>query len=127
MFSDIAFTASVTPLISDTFIRIPRIKTARTKTKAKRVVNWQSKNRGRTDELQASIREWLRTFEEGFSVKDLASTLNISRQLCLYHLKKMAATSQLVMALEPCEDNGGLQFHVWANAHAAVLFLARAA
>lgn len=100
---------------------------AQTKKKAKRTVNWQSKNRGRTSSLQAEIHGWLNVINEGFSVTELAELVGISRQLMLYHLKKMAATRQLVMALEPCEGNGGLQFHVWGNGLAAAHFLARAA
>lgn len=95
--------------------------------RAKRVVNWQSKNRGRTSKLQSEIHEWLSIVGEGFSVSQLAGLMGVSRQLMLYHLKKMAATRQLVMALEPCEGNGGLQFHIWANGVAAAHFLARAA
>jgi hypothetical protein len=51
--------------------------------------------------------------EEGFTVRELAGELGMSRQLCLYHVKKMAATSQLVMILEPCLESGGLRFRVW--------------
>lgn len=101
-------------------------RTRRSRTK-KRTVNWQSANRGRTSKLQEQIHGWLNIIGEGFSVSELAGLVGISRQLCLYHLKKMAATRQLVMALEPCEGNGGLQFHVWANGVAAAHFLARVA
>lgn len=99
----------------------------RSRARQRRTPNWQSKNRGRTGALQRLIHDWLDIRGAGMVVSELAALLGISRQLCLYHLKKMAATSQLVMALEPCQGNGGLQFHIWANRTAAAYFLARAA
>lgn len=50
---------------------------------------------------------------EGLTVKEIGDMLGMSRQLALYHLKKLAASRQLVMVLEPCEQNGLLQFRVW--------------
>lgn len=50
---------------------------------------------------------------EGFTVSEIGRALGMSRQLVLYHVKKMAATAQLVMVLEPCIGNGGVQFRVW--------------
>lgn len=99
----------------------------RSRARQRRAPNWKSKNRGSTDELQHTIHDWLEIRGSGLVVSELAALLGISRQLCLYHLKKMAATSQLCMALEPCDGNGGLRFRVWANRTAAAYFLARAA
>lgn len=120
--------AAVPPtLVAEVSELIERRAKAKAKKAKKKLVDWRSKNRGRTAELQTEIHGWLDIIGEGFTVKALAELVGISRQLMLYHLKKMAATRQLVMALEPCEVNGGLQFHVWANGVAAAHFLARVA
>lgn len=79
----------------------------------KRTVNYRSPSRPSTIEKQNAILMLLARAGEGLSVSELATLLGISRQLCLYHVKKMAATSQLVMQLEPCVGNGGLQFRLW--------------
>lgn len=49
----------------------------------------------------------------GLTVRELARALGISRQLALYHVKRLAAHSMLVAQLEPCEANGRVQFRVW--------------
>ncbi len=91
---------------------IPRPRTTR-KPKAK-TVNYKSANRKGTDEKQRAIRELLAAGLP-FTVKAIGVALGISRQLALYHVKKMAATGQLTMVLEPCERNGGLQFRCWSE------------
>ena len=48
------------------------------------------------------------------TVRELGDSLGISRQLALYHVKKGVASGELVMLLQPCPNNGGLQFQVWA-------------
>ncbi len=80
--------------------------------KARRQVNYRSASTSATLAKQAVIRELLATGLP-FTVRAIGDALGISRQLALYHIKKMAATHQLVMMLEPCDLNGGLQFRVW--------------
>lgn len=66
-----------------------------------------------TLQRQASILDALMTAFDGFSVRELARELGVSRQLTLYHLKKMAAKGMIVMQLEPMARNGQVQFRVW--------------
>jgi DNA-binding transcriptional ArsR family regulator len=51
--------------------------------------------------------------EDGLTVSEIARALGMSRQLMLYHVKKLAAHGLLVMQLEPCAENGGVRFRVW--------------
>lgn len=51
--------------------------------------------------------------QEGLTVRELGKALGMSRQLALYHLKRMAALGEIVMVLEPCEENGGVRFRCW--------------
>jgi hypothetical protein len=88
----------------------PQTKTARKR--AKRSPNWRSGSTPATLKKQAAIRELLAT-GISFTVRAIGEALGMSRQLALYHIKKMAATHQLVMMLEPCDVNGGLQYRVW--------------
>lgn len=80
--------------------------------RTKRSPNWKSRSTGATLYKQALIRELLSSGLP-FTVRAIGDALGISRQLALYHVKKMAATARLVMVLEPCAVNGGLQFKVW--------------
>ena len=91
----------------------PARKSRRAGRKPKRTVNYKSRNRPGTVAKQEAITRWLRGADEGCTVSELAAVLGISRQLCLYHVKKMAAHAHLVMILEPCDGNGGLQYKVW--------------
>lgn len=75
--------------------------------------NWTSRSTSATLRKQASIQEWLSVADEGMTVTEIGQVLGISRQLALYHVKKLAAARGLVMVLEPCEGNGGLQYKVW--------------
>ncbi len=84
----------------------------RAKRKSKRGPNYRSASTPATLQKQAAIRELLAT-GIAFDVRSIGEALGISRQLALYHVKKMAATAQLVMVLEPCEVNGGLRYRVW--------------
>lgn len=84
-----------------------------TKPKTRRTVNYASKSTPKTLKLQAEALRWARAADDGWTVTEMATILGISRQLCLYHIKKMVATGQLVMVLEPCEGNGGLQYRIW--------------
>jgi DNA-binding CsgD family transcriptional regulator len=76
-------------------------------------VNYRSANTPATVKKQERIRELLSLAGEGFTITEIGRALGISRQLALYHVKKMAAQAQLVMILEPCIGNGGVQFRVW--------------
>lgn len=78
-----------------------------------RTVNYKSKSSAKTLKLQATIERWLRVADEGFTVSEMAALLGISRQLCLYHVKKLAAQARIVMMLEPCDENGGLRYKLW--------------
>jgi DNA-binding CsgD family transcriptional regulator len=80
---------------------------------------WKSASRPATTERQRAILRLLAAAPVGFSVSDVGRALGISRQLALYHVKKLAAAGELTMMLEPCEANGGLQYAVWDNAHLA--------
>ena len=111
-------------------VHFPRHSTmvpkARPAKKAKRrEVNYKSTNRKGTEEKQRLIRELLASGLP-FTVRAIGVALGISRQLALYHVKKMAATSQLVMMLEPCERNGGLQFRCWTQETLEAFYVSRA-
>lgn len=86
---------------------------ARRAPKAKRKTNWRSASTPKTIALQARIRWILEHSDDGLTVRELAAELGMSRQLCLYHVKKMAATAQCIMMLEPCLESGGLRFRCW--------------
>jgi hypothetical protein len=104
---------------------LPPRPSRRTKKAKRREVDYRSANRKGTDQKQEAIRELLAAGLP-FTVKSIGVALGISRQLALYHVKKMAATGQLVMMLEPCERNGGLQFRVWSEAALVSHFVGRA-
>jgi hypothetical protein len=88
----------------------------------RRVTKFQSVSKPATLAKQARIRAMLAGAQDGFTVKELATTLGMSRQLCLYHLKKMVADYQLTMVLEPCLVNNGLQFRIWDAVQVAIHF-----
>lgn len=78
--------------------------------------------RGRTtragDAKRARLVAWLRVAPSGLSVAELAALVGISRQLCLYHMKRLVATSRagasgVTAVLEPCARNGQTQYRVW--------------
>lgn len=69
---------------------------------------------------QQRILMWLRESTTGWTVAELGLLLGMSRQLTLYHIKKLAATGQLLAELEPCTENGGLRFRVWDRGYRAV-------
>jgi hypothetical protein len=91
----------------------PARKRSKAKAKPRRTVNYKSDSTPATLTKQAQIRELLAMAGEGLTVAEIGKALGISRQLALYHCKKMAATYQAAMILEPCMANGGLQFTVW--------------
>lgn len=83
------------------------------RTNKTRSTNYRSASTPATLKKQAAIRELLALVGEGLTVTEIGKALGISRQLALYHVKKMAATYQLTMVLEPCLGNGGLQYKCW--------------
>lgn len=95
--------------------RKPRAK----KRTPKRIVNYAGKNRASTDELHSRMFEALALFP-AISVRDLADLVGISRQLCLYHVKKMCAQDRIVAELAPCHGNGGVMFVLYTKLQRAV-------
>lgn len=92
---------------------IPLPLPGRTRTKRRRrTPNWRSSSTPATLAKQAAIRELLAT-GLSFTVAAIGDALGISRQLALYHTKKMAATKQLVMVLEAAPVGSGLRYRVW--------------
>lgn len=120
------FTDSTRHSHTDSYISdlAPKAKPTR-KSRAKKQVNYRSADRKGTLTKQASIRELLSSGIP-FSVRAVGQALGISRQLALYHVKKMAAKGELVMMLEPCERNGGLQFKVWDETALMAFYVSRA-
>jgi len=76
-------------------------------------MNWASKSTARTLDRQDVIERVLKCAKAGFTVRELAVEVGISRQLALYHVKKLVAAKRVAMLLEPCAINGQLQFRVW--------------
>lgn len=50
----------------------------------------------------------------GMTVSELGKALGMSRQLALYHLKKLVAAGRIAMVLEPCPENQKVRFRCWA-------------
>jgi DNA-binding transcriptional ArsR family regulator len=82
--------------------------------KARRQVNYRSTSTKATVAKQNKILMLLADAPKGFTVAEIGEVLGVSRQLALYHLKKMAATYQVVMQLEPCVGGGGgVRYRIW--------------
>lgn len=75
--------------------------------------NFRAGSTGATNRKQAMVREVLRLVGDGLTVSEIGKALGCSRQLALYHVKKMAAAGLVVMMLVPCAANSGVQFKVW--------------
>ena len=90
-----------------------RAKRTRKTVNGRRTVNYAARSTQATLAKQAQIAELLELAGEGLTVREIGNALGISRQLALYHVKKMAASYGCAMLLEPCNINGGLQFKVW--------------
>ena len=80
---------------------------------SRRAPNYASRSTAATLAKQERIAELLELAGEGLTVAEIGRALGMSRQLALYHVKKMAASYGCAMILEPCSSNGGLQFKVW--------------
>lgn len=79
----------------------------------KRTLNYASRSTAATLRKQEDILAYLELVGAGATISEIGGAIGISRQLALYHIKKMAATGRLVMVSEPCVENGGLQFRCW--------------
>lgn len=90
-----------------------------------RATNYRSRSTPATLQKQARIRALLEQTPGGLTVAEVGQALGISRQLALYHVKKLAAAYGLVMVLEPCLENGGLQYRCWDDVQLAVHYAHR--
>lgn len=102
-----------TPSSDSYYTQLPAAYTPKAKRRAKRTVNYRARSTSATLAKQARIAELLELAGEGLTVTEIGRALGMSRQLALYHVKKMAASYGCAMLLEPCAINGGLQFKVW--------------
>ncbi len=89
--------------------RLPR------RTKKPRV-NWTSGSTRPTIDKHLSILLALLRSRDGYTVRELASEIRISRQAALYHVKKLIAADLITAIIEPCDINGQDQFRLWDKA-----------
>ena len=87
----------------------------RARKRARRPVNYAGRNRPATDRLHARIAALLEV-HDGLTLRDIGEAMGISRQLARYHILKMVAHRRLLVILEPCEGNGGVQHRVYERA-----------
>lgn len=97
------------------------------KRKPRRIVDYKSESNPSSVAKQLEILEWLAILDEGIGITELSQLVGMSRQLCLYHVKKLAAEASLIMMLEPCKSNSGLQFRLWDETQLAHRFISRRA
>lgn len=117
--------------ISDWFLPAPtapaheapvrRRRATKGKRKAARQPNYASANRGRSSRLQDAILALL-AHHDGMTLRDIGEAVGISRQLARYHVLKLVAHKRLLVILEACEGNGGVQYRVWEHASLAATF-----
>jgi hypothetical protein len=94
----------------------PRTRKPRAAKKAKRKApNYAGRNQPKTDRLHRVIAQLLHE-SDGMTLSELGRALGMSRQLMRYHVLKMVAHRRLIVLLEPCEGNGGVQYRVWEKA-----------
>ena len=89
--------------------------------KPARQVNYRSANRGRSMRLQEAIMALL-AHHDGMTLHDIGDAVGISRQLARYHVLKLVAHRRLLVVLEACEQNGGVQYRVWEHASLAAAY-----
>jgi DNA-binding transcriptional ArsR family regulator len=94
------------------YSQVPSAYLPRERQRARRR-NYRAPSKPETLRKQERIRAILGQLHEGLTVSEVGRALGMSRQLALYHLKKMAASGAVVMVLEPCAANGGVQFRCW--------------
>lgn len=71
----------------------------------------------KTQERYWELRALLDLAGRGATIAELAGALGWSRQLVLYHLKRLASGvggGGVVLQLEPCAANGRLQYRCWS-------------
>lgn len=93
--------------------------------KAKRQPNYASANRPATERMHRVIVELLKQ-QDGMTLSELGKSMGMSRQLMRYHVLKLVAHRRVLVILEPCEGNGGVQYRVYekaAHARSAVQWL----
>lgn len=110
---------------AESFVRELAAPPARRTRRRARTVNYRSRSTAATLAKQQRIRALLESTPGGLTVAELGQALGISRQLALYHVKKLAAVYGLVMVLEPCLENGGLQYRCWDDMALAVHYARR--
>lgn len=96
-----------------------RSRPVKTKRKPRRAVNYAGRNRPATEALHARMFDAL-AHSPAITVRELGEQLGISRQLCLYHVKKMVAQDRVIAELAPCHQNGGVQFVLYTKLQRAV-------
>lgn len=94
----------------------------RPKTPRRGRANWLSRSSSKTLDFQDRVVAVLQNASKGYTMRELGSELGVSRQHALYHVKKAVAAGRIMMVLQPCEANGGLQFRVWSQAQLARRF-----
>lgn len=77
------------------------------------MTEYKSNSTETTLQRQALIRRFLRHEPNGLTVTEIADDLGLTSSLTLYHLKKMAATYQLVLVPELYKGPGGLRYRAW--------------
>lgn len=80
--------------------------------KVRRGPNYAGRNTAKTQRLHDRIEALLQV-HDGLTLREIGEGVGISRQLARYHVLKMVAHRRLVVILEPCEVNGGVQYRVW--------------
>lgn len=103
----------------------PRARRPLNKRKVRKAPNYAGRNRPKTERLHRVIAEILKQ-HDGMTLSEIGAATGMSRQLARYHVLKMVAHRRVVVILEPCEGNGGVQYRVWekaAHAQAAVKWL----
>lgn len=90
-----------------------------------RQVNYRSSSSPSTVRRQLAIRELLtsRAGAEGITVREIAAHLGISRQLALYHVKKLVALGGCVALLGASPENGGVRYLVWDQVRLAEFYV----
>lgn len=90
-----------------------------------RPVNYRSSSSPGTVRKQLAIRELLTSpaGAEGITVREIAAHLGVSRQLALYHVKKLVALGGCVALLGASPENGGVRYLVWDQVRLAEFYV----
>lgn len=83
----------------------------------RKTLNYRSVSIPATYHRHLDMLAWLELEPGGMSLEELADAVDMSRQLALYHVKKLAAAGQIKAELEPTDRNGGVRFRIWTPAH----------